>query len=35
MSYDPDVTPQLMEKIERPLGEYMAGKIMQSIRTKR
>jgi hypothetical protein len=35
MSYDPDVTPQLMEKVERPLGEYMAAKIMQSIRTKR
>ncbi len=35
MSYDPDVTPQLMEKVERPLGEYMAARIMQSIRAKR
>jgi len=35
MSYDSDVTPLLMEKVERPLGEYMAARIMQSIRVKR
>jgi len=33
--YDTDVSPQLVEKVEKPLGEYMAARILQSIITKR
>jgi hypothetical protein len=33
--YDPDVTPQLVDKVERPLGEYMADKIMKSVKTNK